>query len=85
MLLSARPMSLSINARISKQRSPDRYASTIKAWSRNRVSFRLPAGSRLLQDLGFVGFMLPDVETLVPMKKPRGQVLTPDSNAQIGR
>jgi len=30
----------------------------------------------LLQDLGFVAFTLPDVEILMPMKKPRGQVLT---------
>jgi hypothetical protein len=40
--------------------------------------YPLPAGSRLLQDLGFVAFTLPDVEILMPMKKPRGQVLTPD-------
>jgi hypothetical protein len=38
--------------------------------------YPLPAGSRLLQDLGFVAFTLPDVEILMPMKKPRGQVLT---------
>lgn len=38
--------------------------------------YPLPAGSRLLQDLGFVAFNLPDVEILMPMKKPRGQVLT---------
>jgi hypothetical protein len=40
--------------------------------------YPLPAGSRLLQDLGFVAFTLPDVETLMPMKKPRGQLLTLD-------
>jgi hypothetical protein len=40
--------------------------------------YPLPAGSRLLQDLGFVGFTLPEVEILMPMKKPRGQLLTPD-------
>jgi hypothetical protein len=32
----------------------------------------------LLQDLGFVAFTLPDVAILMPMKKPRGQVLTLD-------
>src|ERR1700712_1179157 len=37
-----------------------------------------PAGSRLLQDLGFMAFTLPDVEILMPMKKPQGQRLTPD-------
>jgi hypothetical protein len=33
----------------------------------------LPAGSRLLQDLGFLAFTLPQVEILMPTKKPRGQ------------
>ena len=36
----------------------------------------LPAGSRLLQDLGFLAFTLPRVEILMPPKKPRGQELT---------
>ena len=34
--------------------------------------YPLPAGSRLLQDLGFLGFTLPQVEILMPTKKPRG-------------
>jgi hypothetical protein len=38
--------------------------------------YPLPTGSRLLQDLGFLAFTLPDVEILMPMKKPRGQELT---------
>jgi DDE superfamily endonuclease len=38
--------------------------------------YPLPAGSRLLQDLGFLAFTLPQVEILMPMKKPRGQGLT---------
>ena len=36
----------------------------------------LPAGSRLLQDLGFLAFTLPQVEILRPTKQPRGQELT---------
>jgi DDE superfamily endonuclease len=36
----------------------------------------LPAGSRLLQDLGFLAFTLPQVEILMPTKKPRGAELT---------
>src|SRR5437773_8369924 len=36
----------------------------------------LPAGSRLLQDLDFLAFTLPQVEILMPTKKPRGQELT---------
>jgi hypothetical protein len=30
----------------------------------------------LLQDLGFLAFMLPEVAILMPTKKPRGQELT---------
>ena len=37
--------------------------------------YPLPAGSRLLQDLGFLAFTLPQVEILMPSKKPRGQEL----------
>ena len=38
--------------------------------------YPLPAGSGLLQDLGFLSFTLPQVEILMPMKKPRGEDLT---------
>ena len=38
--------------------------------------YPLPAGSRLLQDLGFLAFTLPEVAILRPTKKPRGQELT---------
>jgi hypothetical protein len=37
--------------------------------------YPLPAGSRLLQDLGFLAFTLPEVEILMPTKTPRGQAL----------
>ena len=37
--------------------------------------YPLPAGSRLLQDLGFLAFTLPQVEILMPTKKPRSQEL----------
>jgi hypothetical protein len=37
--------------------------------------YPLPAGSRLLQDLGFLAFTLPQVEILMPTKTPRGQEL----------
>jgi hypothetical protein len=36
-----------------------------------------PAGSRWLQDLGFLAFTLDHVEIIMPLKKPRGQALTP--------
>jgi hypothetical protein len=38
--------------------------------------YPLPAGSRLLQDLGFLAFTLPEGVILMPTKKPRGQELT---------
>ena len=36
----------------------------------------LPGGSRLLQDLGFLAFTLPQVAILMPTKPPRGAELT---------
>ena len=33
-----------------------------------------------MQDLGFLAFTLPQVEILMPMKKPRGQKLTPEQH-----
>ena len=38
--------------------------------------YPLPAGSRLLQDLGFLAFTLEQVALIMPMKKPRGRALT---------
>ncbi len=38
--------------------------------------YPLPPGSRLLQDLGFLAFTLPQVEVIMPAKKPRGRALT---------
>jgi hypothetical protein len=36
----------------------------------------LPAGSRLLQDLGFLACTLNQVEIIMPTRKPRGRALT---------
>ena len=38
--------------------------------------YPLPAGSGLLQALGFLAFTLPQVELLMPTKTPRGEELT---------
>jgi hypothetical protein len=38
--------------------------------------YALPPGSQLLQDLGFLAFTLPEVEILMPTRKPRGQEFT---------
>jgi hypothetical protein len=40
------------------------------------MPYPLPAGSRLLQDLGFMAFTLNQVETIMPTRKPRGRALT---------
>jgi hypothetical protein len=38
--------------------------------------YPLPAGSRLLQDLGFLAFTRDQVEVTMPTRKPRGRGLT---------
>jgi hypothetical protein len=38
--------------------------------------YPLPAGSRSLQDLGFLAFTLDQVEIIMPTRKPRGRALT---------
>jgi hypothetical protein len=38
--------------------------------------YPVPAGSRLLQALGFLAFTLSQVESLMPTKQPRGEELT---------
>jgi hypothetical protein len=38
--------------------------------------YPLPEGSELLQDLGFLGFTLPNVTITMPHKKTKGQPLT---------
>ncbi len=43
--------------------------------------YRLPPGSWLLQDLGFLGFALAGVEILLPFKKPKGTALTSPQKA----
>jgi hypothetical protein len=44
--------------------------------------YPLPPGSELLQDLGFLGFTLPDVTITMPHKKPKGQPLTDAQKAE---
>jgi DDE superfamily endonuclease len=43
--------------------------------------YPLPAGSQLLQDLGFLALTLPQVGVIMPTKKPRGRALTRAQNA----
>jgi hypothetical protein len=44
--------------------------------------YPLPAGSQLLQDLGFHAFTLDGVDILQPTKKPRGHALTRTQKAR---
>jgi hypothetical protein len=55
----------------------DTYAGSIHdTRSADATPSPLPAGSRLLQDLGFLASTLPHVEVIMPTRKPRGRVLT---------
>ena len=50
--------------------------------------YKLPEGSKLLQDTGFQGFSVSNVEILQPTKKPRGKELTQeqkDKNRNISK
>jgi len=44
--------------------------------------YPLPAGSQLLQDLGFQAFTLEGVDIIQPTKKPRGRELTQTQKAR---
>jgi DDE superfamily endonuclease len=47
--------------------------------------YPLPAGSRLLQDPGFLAFTLAPVESIMPTRKPRGRELTRAQKAENRR
>src|SRR6266567_1959672 len=49
-------------------------------WIADATPSPLPVGSRLLQDLGFLAFTLPQVEILMPTKTPRGEELGLDQH-----
>jgi hypothetical protein len=68
---------LLINAALTILFLSDTYAgSTHDKRIAEATPYPLPAGSRLLQDLGFLAFTLPQVEVILPTKKPRGRALT---------
>jgi DDE superfamily endonuclease len=68
---------LLINAMLTILFLSDTYAGSIHD---KRIAeatlYPLPAGSQLLQDLGFLAFTLPQVDVIMPTKKPRGRALT---------
>ena len=73
---------LLINAALMILFLSDTYAgSTHDKRIADATPYPLPTGSRLLQDLGFLAFTLPQVEMIMPTKKPRGWELTQAQNA----
>jgi hypothetical protein len=68
---------LLINAALTILFLSDTYAgSTHDKRIAEATPYPLPAGSRLLQDLGFLAFTLDRVEIIMPTRKPRGRKLT---------
>jgi DDE superfamily endonuclease len=68
---------LLINAALTILFLSDTYAgSTHDKRMADATPYPLPAGSRLLQDLGFLAFTLNQVEIIMPTRKPRGRKLT---------
>jgi hypothetical protein len=68
---------LLINAALTILFLSDTYAGSVHDKRiADTTPYPLPAGSRLLQDLGFLAFTLDQVEVIMPTKKPRGRALT---------
>ena len=68
---------LLINAALAILFLSDTYAgSTHDKRIADAAPYPLPAGSRLLQDLGFLAFTLDHVQIIMPTRKPRGRKLT---------
>jgi hypothetical protein len=68
---------LLINAVLTILLLRDTYAgSTHDQRIADATPYPLPAGSRLLQDLGFLAFTLDQVEIIMPTRKPRGRALS---------
>lgn len=68
---------LLINAALTVLFLSETYAGSVHAKRiADTLPSPLPAGSRLLQALGFLAFTLDQVEVIMPTKKPRGRALT---------
>jgi hypothetical protein len=80
---------LLINAALTILFLSDTYAgSTHDKRIADATPYPLPAGSRLLQDLGFLAFTLDQVEIIMPTRKPRGRALSraqKSANRRIAR
>ena len=51
----------------------------------DEARYQLPPGSVLIQDTGFQGFEMRDVQIVQPKKKPRGGTLTAEEKAENRR
>ena len=68
---------LRINAALTSLVLRDTYAGSAHDKRRAQATpYPLPAGSRLLPDLGFLALTLDQVELIRPTRKPRGRTLT---------
>jgi hypothetical protein len=68
---------LLINARLTMLFLSETYVgSTHDKRMADATPYPLPAGSLLLQDVGFLAFTLDRVEIIMPTRKPRGRQLT---------
>ncbi len=77
---------LLINAALTILFLSDTYAgSTHDKRIAEATPYPLPAGSRLLQDLGFLAFTLGQVQIIMPTRKPRGRTLTRAQKAATRR
>jgi DDE superfamily endonuclease len=57
-------------------RSATHAGSTHEKRMADATPYPLPAGRRLLQELGFLAFTLDHVEIIMPTRKPRGRAFT---------
>jgi hypothetical protein len=70
-----------INAALTRLFLSETYAgSTHDKRMADATPYPLPAGRRLLQDLGFLAFTLDRVDLIMPTRKPRGRPLTRAQN-----
>jgi hypothetical protein len=66
-----------INAALTLLLLSDTYAgSTHDTRIADATPYPVPAGSRVLQDLGFLAFTLDHLQSIMPTRKPRGRQLT---------
>ena len=77
---------LLVNARLTIMFLSDTYEGSVHDKRiADATPYPLPAGSHLLQDLGFLAFTLDGVRSITPFKKPRGGRLSDEQKAFLQR